>query len=89
MCSLPSIQFFPYLVLEWHDLLLERVHGDDVLLLVVEVDVVDAGEELLQVRLDHGRLRRLAQDLKEVVVADEVEPEIEEGEENLNRRIEG
>ena len=62
----------PDLLPQRDDLSLERVHGDDVLLLGVEVDAVDAGEELLEVRLDDGGLGRLAQDLEEVVVADEV-----------------
>ena len=62
----------PDLLPQRDDLSLQRVHRDNVLLLGVEVDAVDAGEELLEVRLDDGRFCGLAQDLEEVVVADEV-----------------
>ena len=34
---------------------------------------MDAGEQLLQMGLDHVRVGRLAQDLQQVVVTDEVE----------------
>ena len=43
------------LLLQRHHLPVNAVHGDDVLLLRVEGDGVDPGEELLQVGLDHGR----------------------------------
>ena len=59
---------------ERNDLALDGVHRHDELVGLVEVDVVDAGEQLLQVRLNDGRLGGLAQDLEKVVVADEVEP---------------
>ena len=62
-----------YVLAERHDLAVQALHGDDVLVALAELDAVDAGEELLQVRLDDGRVGRLAEDLQQVVVADEVE----------------
>ena len=63
-----------------HHLFQRTLHRQDLLALggllrvgVVEVDLMDAGEQLLQVRLDHLRVRALAQDLEQVLVADEVE----------------
>ena len=61
------------LVFQGHDLAVDRLHGDDVLVVLVKVDAVDAGEELLEVGLDDGGVGGLPQDLQQVVVADEVE----------------
>ena len=62
-----------HLAHERHELALERAHGHDVLVALVELDLIDAGEELLQVRLYDERIGRLAEYLEQVVVADEVE----------------
>jgi len=41
---------------------------------VVKLHTVDACEQLLQVSLDHVRVRRLTENLQQIVVTDEVEP---------------
>ena len=61
------------LVLQGHDLAIHRPHGDNVLILLVKVDAVDASEELLEVGLDDGGVGGLTQNLQQVVITDEVE----------------
>ena len=61
------------LVLQGDDLAIHRLHGNDVLILLVKVDAVDASEELLEVGLDDSGVGRLTQNLQQVVVTNEVE----------------
>ena len=56
-----------------HDLALERAHRRDRRVALRELHLRDAGEELLEVRLDDDGVLGLAEDLEQVVVADEVE----------------
>lgn len=59
--------------LEWNNFTFQRDHGDDVLFSGVELNTVYALEEFLQMRLNHSRIGRLAQDLEQVIVSQEVE----------------
>ena len=60
-------------VLEWDQLSVQRPHCHDLLLLLAELDAVDASKQLLQVGLDHPGVGGLAQDLQKIVVSDEIE----------------
>lgn len=61
------------LVLQGHDLAINRFHGDNVLIVLIKVDAVDAREELLQVGLDDCGIGGLTKDLQQVIVTDEIE----------------
>jgi aryl carrier-like protein len=58
---------------EGHRLPLDGGHGNQSAIVFAESDAVDARKKLLKVGLDDGRVLRLSEDLKQVVVAEEVE----------------
>mmetsp|Transcript_101986 Transcript_101986/g.255587 ORF Transcript_101986/g.255587 Transcript_101986/m.255587 type:complete len:210 (-) Transcript_101986:1261-1890(-) len=58
-----------------HHLLSEgTVHGRDILSTLAKVHRGDASEQLLEVRLDDFRVAGLAENLQQVLIADEVQP---------------
>ena len=61
------------LLQQWNQFAVQRTHADDVLIVLVEAHGMNAGEEFLQMRLNDRGVRRLAENLQQIVVADEVE----------------
>ena len=58
---------------EWYHLAMEAAHCQDLTVVFGELHAINPGKELLEVGLDDGRLGGLAQDLQQVVIANEIE----------------
>ena len=52
---------------------METAHCQDLMVVFGELHTVNPGKQLLEVRLDDGRLCGLTQDLQQVIVTNEIE----------------
>ena len=58
---------------EHDDFSLQRFHGQYLLIVFIELDMVDASKQFLQVRLDDQWIRGLTKDFQQVIISNEIE----------------